>query len=428
MDIILDEWQEEVLKCNSKRILICKGRQIGGTTTFARKAAERLAKNRGEEIMVVSITEDQAQLVIIMVLEFLEKYYKNLISKKKQDTTKGKILLKNSSQIISRPVGQTGSSVRGFTKGVLWLNEASRLPEFVFEAAKPMLLTTDGDIWMDSTPFGKKGYFYECFKNEGNIWKVFYKNSEEVIKNRPVSEGWTEKQREGALRLLEEERAELTELQYGQEYLGLFLEELRRLYSDEWISKVCILKRDGIIRGKTYFGGDIAGMGGDKNSFESFDKLSENKIRQLDSETTKKEYTTQTTARILALHEKFHYKKIGVDDGGVGFGVFSELLNNPKTKDRVVSLNNARRPLDPDNKQKKRLLKEDMHINLLSTGEKGFVKLLDDPEIKRSLESVQIEEKDDRTFIFGKDTHIAEGIVRGVYLATQDKTLNLWAR
>ncbi len=64
--------------------------------------------------------------------------------------------------IVSKAVGTTGASVRGFTKGALWLNEGSRLPEFVFEAAKPMLLTTAGEIWMDSTPFGKQGYFYDA--------------------------------------------------------------------------------------------------------------------------------------------------------------------------------------------------------------------------------------------------------------------------
>jgi hypothetical protein len=205
------------------------------------------------------------------------------------------------------------------------------------------------------------------------------------------------------------------------------LEELQRFFSDEWINKVCIIKRDNIVRGKTYLGVDCAGMGEDKNSFESFDKLSDKKIRQIDNQTTKKEYTMQTTNRIIQLHNFYHYKKIGVDDAGVGFGVFSELINNNKTRDRVVSLNNARRSLDSNDKAKKRLLKEDMYITTLNLGEQAKLKLLDDDDIKLSIASVQIESKDGKVFIFGKDTHIAEGIIRGVYLAEQDKSLNLWA-
>lgn len=426
--MILDDWQKEVLECREKRILICKGRQIGGTTIFAKKAADRLASKPKEEIMVTSITEEQAQHVIMMVLQFLEKEHKSLLSKKKQDTTKGKILLKNGSTIISKAVGTTGASVRGFTKGVLWLNEGSRLPEFVFEAAKPMLLTTDGEIWMDSTPFGKKGYFWESFQNKSGIWKVFYKNTEEVIKERKISPDWTEKQREGALRLLKEEKDEMTELQYGQEYLGLFLEELRRLFSDEIIAKVCCIKRDypAIIRGRCYLGVDVAGMGEDKNSFEVVDKFEEEKIRQIESITTKKEYTHQTSDRILDLDKKFQFRRIGVDDGGVGFGLFSNLLNSSQTKKRVEALNNSRRFIDNDKKAKKRILKEDMYFNLLNLMEKGKIKLLDDIDVRLSLASVQIEENEDRVFIFGKDTHIAEGLIRACWLAVQDrKSLNL---
>ena len=33
------------------------------------------------------------------------------------------------------------------------------MPESVFTASKPTLLTTGGKIWMCSTPFGKTGYF-----------------------------------------------------------------------------------------------------------------------------------------------------------------------------------------------------------------------------------------------------------------------------
>jgi hypothetical protein len=301
------------------------------------------------------------------------------------------------------------------------------MSEFIMAAAKPTLLTTGGELWICSTPFGKQGFFWDCFQNKNNRFKVFHISSEEVIQKRPISESWTEKKRTEALEFLKNEKADMTELQYGQEYLGLFLEELQRLFDDRWIEKVCIIKRDNIVRGKTYMGIDVAAMGSDKNSFEVFDKLSKEEIRQIDNFTTTKQYTHEVIDKILKFQNLYRNKKIGVDDAGVGFGVFSELLNNPKTKDRVIGLNNSRRPLDSDGKAKKRLLKEDMYFTLLNLGEKGFLKLLDDLDIKQSLSSVQIEVKDDKIFIFGKDTHIAEGIIRGVYLADQDRSLNLWA-
>lgn len=432
--INLDLWQKDVLASNSKRILICKGRQIGGTTILARKAADRIAKNPNEEIMVVSITEDQAQLVIIMVLSFLETYYKQLISKKKQDTTKSKILLKNGSQIISRPVGQTGSSVRGFTKGVLWLNEGSRLPEFVFEAAKPMLLTTDGDIWMDSTPFGKKGYFYECFQNKNDLWTVFYKTSVEVMTERPISPSWTKQQRDGALKLLEDERKEMSELQFGQEYLGLFLEDLRQFFEADLIKECQRLQRPKEIntKAKNYLGCDIARMGDDEGTYEIVSEENSHFYHR-ESVITKKQLTTETEKKILEIAELWKARKVGIDAGAgtLGVSVLDHLLTT-KIKHKVVAMNNRALSMDDDDSKKQRLLKEDLYFNLKSMMEHGEISLLDDAEVRLSLSSIQYEfintsSGTKRFRIFGNYSHVAEGLIRAAYLAKKEKSLNLWA-
>ncbi len=427
-----DKWQEEVIKSDSKRILICKGRQIGGTTVFAAKAAKRLTEKKRDEIMVVSITEDQAQLVIIMVLSFLEKIAPKLISKKKQDTTKGKILLRNGSQIISRPVGQTGQSVRGFTKGVLWFNEASRLPEFVFEAAKPMLLTTNGDIWMDSTPFGKQGYFYDSFLNKNDIWTVFYKTSVDVMNEREICATWTEEQRKGALKLLEDERKEMTDLQFGQEYLGLFMEDLRRFYDDGWINRVCVLdetinySKDGL----NFSGFDLARMGGDYFTAETLKKIRERHIIQVDHFQRNMLKTTDNEDLIVSFTRKWNTKLSGIDAGSgtLGVSIYDHLQRVPDMKKRIIAMNN--RSMSVNNEQgKQRLFQEDMHDNLRAMGERGEIQLFNNPEIKRSFESVQWELLEDshgikKIRIFGKNTHIVEGLIRAAYLANQ-KSLNL---
>jgi len=427
----LDKWQEEVMNCKSKRILICKGRQIGGTTVFAAKAGERLANNERAEILVVSITEEQAYLVIMMVLTYLEKHYPKLISSKLQDTTKGKIILRNKSKIISRPVGQTGNSVRGFTKGVLWLNEGSRLPEFVFEAAKPMLLTTAGDIWMDSTPFGKQGYFYNCFVNKSNIWTVFYKTSEEVIKERPISESWTLEQRDGALQLLKDEKIEMSELQYGQEYLGLFLDDLRRFYDDAWIEKVCILKRPEVMPKKeNYMGVDIARMGGDKTTYETL-AVKDKKVRQIAHHQEDHKPTTHTEKRIIDLVQHQEVRRVGIDagSGSLGVGVYDHLLENPITRRKVVAMNNRQIAMDREGKKLQRIMNEDFHDNLKSMGEHGEILLLDDDDIKNSFRSIQVEIIKNNDMItdikiHGRDSHIVEGIKRAAWLAKKERNKN----
>ena len=433
--IIPDKWQQEVLE-HKGHFLLCTGRQVGKTTTFARKAAERMISQREARIIVVSLTEDQAQLMIIMVLTFLEKNYKKLISKGKKAPTKNKIQLTNGSQILARPVGNTGDAVRGFTGDVLIIDEASRMPESMFIAAKPTLLTTGGELWICSTPAGKQGYFFNCFINKHNRFKVFHISSEEVIEKREISDTWTLTQRTEALRLLDEEKLDMTELQYGQEYLGLFQEDLQRLFTDEMIDKRCTLqKTKRIDKNVMHFCGiDIARLGADEGTFEVLDRMENKKLRHVESIVTKKQLTTQTYDRLLALDVVWNFKQIGIDvgSGTLGVGLWDFLLRSP-VKRKIVDLDNKKRNLDHRGEKQTALLMEDMYSNLLMLMERDEIRLLDDDNVRMSLASVQwqyIQKPGQKTKIkiFGNYTHIVEGIVRAAWLATQKhiNTRILW--
>src|SRR3990167_11463940 len=138
-EIVLDDWQEEVLKYNGN-ILLCTGRQVGKTTIMARKCSKYMINHANSKIIICSLTEDQAKLIIIMILEYLERNHKGLIAKGKNKPTQNKIMLSNKSQAIARPVGNTGDAVRGFTGDVLVLDEVSRFNELILTSAKPTLL------------------------------------------------------------------------------------------------------------------------------------------------------------------------------------------------------------------------------------------------------------------------------------------------
>ena len=189
-EVILDKWQRDVLNTKGN-ILLCTGRQVGKTMTFAIKAAERMMSQPNCRIIVGSLTEDQAKLIIVMILSYLEKHNKKMIGKGKNKPTQNKLTLTNKAAAIARPVGNTGDAVRGFTGDVLVIDEASRMPALMWAAAKPTLLTTAGQIWMCSTPAGKEGYFWDAYQNKSKRFKVWHKSSEEVVKDRPVNESWT---------------------------------------------------------------------------------------------------------------------------------------------------------------------------------------------------------------------------------------------
>ncbi len=432
--ILLDKWQKEILDCKAKYILLCKGRQIGGTFIFARKCSERMVSQRGCKIVVASLTEDQAQLVIAMVLGYLEKNYKDFIKKPySRNVTKSVINLKNGSQIISRPVGTTGNAVRGFTGHVLYLNEASRMQEFIFEAAKPILLTTAGDIWMDSTPAGCAGYFYQSWLNKNNRFKVFYYTSEEVIKNRPISESWTIAQRQSAIQFLKEEREDMTKFQYQQEYLGMFVGGIQRFLSDNLVDETLTInpKEPYTPTGDKFQGIDIARKGGDEIVLTSFDRIQRKTLRQIDMEIPEGQTLTDTARLIIHKDRQINHKKIYMDDGGMGVGVFDILYEDPQTKGKVEGLNNASREIEKVINQgktkirKKTLLGEDMAINLKILMEQGRIKLFNDPKIRQSLRSMQYDMSEGKLKIYGNFDHIFESIKRGAY-CMKNKSLRIY--
>lgn len=426
----LDPWQVEALE-HKGNLLLKTGRQVGKTTIMSIKAAKRMVKEDKSRIIVCSLTEDQAQLMIVMVLDYLQKNHPKALLKGQKYNTKNKVVIRNGSQIIARPVGNTGDALRGFTGDVLILDEVSRFNELILTAATPILATTGGEIWACSTPFGKKGWFWESYKSsigkeegEGRF-KVIECDTMKVYSERPINEDWTEEKKQKALEFLEEERKQKSKLEFGQEYMGLFVEDLQQFFSDELITTRQTLNRTNTNQnGIHYLGADIGGLGEDPSAITIFEEKN-GRALQRECQTLRKKYTTEITDYIIHLKSIYNQRKEFIDDMGVGFGVFSELLANPKTSRSVEAINNSSRPLIRDDSRKKKILKEDLYFNLKKMMERGEIELLKDDEIFNSLKSIQLEIKEGGEFRFsGKDTHIAEAIIRAVAYKLQRKRLN----
>jgi len=427
----LDDWQQDILKTKG-HLLLCTGRQVGKTTILSIKAAEYMIKHKSCQIIVCSLTEDQAQLIIVMMLNYLEENYKTYLAKKKKAPTKNTITLNNKSKVISRPVGNTGNAVRGFTGDVLILDEASRMPEFIFTASKPTLLTRGGEIWICSTPFGKSGYFYECFENKNKRFSVFHINSEQVINERTISNHWTERQRAEAIRFLEEEKQDMSKLEYEQEYLGHFVDDLRQLFPDELIDKCCKATNTPIVEyGKYYMGIDVARMGGDETTYQILQLINNKVLLHIESIAKVRQFTTDSIKDILNLQAQYKFQKIYIDTGGIGAAVFDQLMMESSTRNRTEAIDNATRAIDNEDGRRK-LRKEELYMNMLRLMERGEITLLDDEKVRLSLKSVQYEyiikeNQMSKIRIFGKYTHIAEGLIRAAWCANT-KGLNLWCR
>ncbi|MCK4521150.1 MAG: terminase family protein [Nanoarchaeota archaeon] len=412
----LDPWQKDYCfdPVDSDNFLLT-GRQVGKTTGMSIRSVELCMNHfkKGEFVLINSITEKQAYHMLAKSLVYAtEKYSKQVIWKGDNKPTKHRLMFKNGTGILCYAAGETGEGLRGYTIKKIMSDEGSRMSEEYFIATLPALSIVGGTLDIASTPFGKKHkdgsekFFYKCSKDDS--FKKYFVNGEDCPRHTPD--------------FLLKAKNRLSKLAYSQEFLAVFTDELKRLFSDEMIERICVLKRPiGVSPHRHYLGCDIAGFGEDECTYEAFKKVGK-EIIQVESIAENRNLTTDTSKKIKTLDMIYNFKKIGIDDGGVGFGVWSELMDDNKTKRKTVALNNSARITDWDGKKHKKILKEEMYMNLQVLMEQNRIKLLDDREIKASLASMQ----HDDGRIFGSNSHHAEGIDRGVWLAEKDKALNIY--
>jgi len=426
--INLDEWQIKVLKTKGNKC-ICSGRQTGKSTVVAIDAGDFAVNNPKKHVLIISVTEDQAIELLLKVQLYIESRYKKWVKKGPRFTNKTKLTLTNGSIIRTKAVGMSGVGVRGFTIDRLIADEAAFMPEDVWPAVTPMLLTTGGDIVLLSTPHGKKGYFYECYHNEN--FKTFHVNSVETIEKRELSDSWTKFQKDKAKEYLESEKHRLSEREFGQEYLGRFIDDLQQFFPDEYINKTLIQEKQeiGNKEGRDFvLGVDIGRLGGDKTVFIIFEKRGELLVQR--ALTIWRETTLEKIPRhIVDIDRDWHFKRIYLDSGGIGIGVFDTLYNTPGFKKRVVGIDNSQRVYDYDEKgreRKKKIMKEEIYANLLFLMAKKKIMIFDNGDIWLSLKSVQYEYINQRggamMKIFSPDhsqSHIVEAMVRAAYVSKE---------
>lgn len=416
----VDPWQKEVLETKRNLVLLC-GRQVGKTEIVAKKIADFLLNNPKHKLLIVSGVERQASGLYNKVLNYITSLNSKLFKSGKDRPLKTKFILKNGATLITEPVGNDGSGARQHTINGVIFEEMQLIPEEAFAAITPMLLTTGGFIWMLGTAWSTEGYAYERLADPD--FHVIRVNAEEVAEQRP------EPQRTIMLTHLKNERQRLTEAQYQQEYLAIPSDKTRQIFPDHLIKRCMTENRPNEIS-KAYdyvCGVDPAGLGKDEGSISIFRHDEDNEsLTQTDHIITTKLYTTQTTDRIVELNKQHNFNKIYVDDGGIGFGVFSELLKEDSTKFKTIPLNNSSRPLDYKDEKKKRIFYEDMIFNLLNQMEKGKIRLLQDPEIRESLKSYKFEYSKDKNLLISSNyNHPVQSIMRCAW-HLQTKNLKLF--
>ena len=163
LGLAADEKQREVLLWTGKRGILNCTRQWGKSTIAAAKAVHRAYTRPGSLVLVASPTERQSA-------EFLRKaaaMTQNLGIKPRGDGDNAiSLQYPNRSRIVGLP--GTEATVRGFSAvSLLLIDEAARVEDVMYKSLRPMLAVGDGDLWLMSTPYGKRGFFYDAWQHGG---------------------------------------------------------------------------------------------------------------------------------------------------------------------------------------------------------------------------------------------------------------------
>lgn len=306
------DYQAKILLDNSKRIAVCSGRQIGKTTLAAIKAIYYAISGPNRQILIVSKTERQAGIMFRKIRHCCQH---PLIKKDIVKETERMMIFSNGSEIHSLP-GSNPDSLRGYSPFRVFIDEAASVKEESFVVLQPSVIATKGGIEMYSTPKGKVGRFYRAFEGEKG-WSLYKIPSREC----PLI---TEED-------LEADRAQLTEVEFKQEYEAEFVDFLDTFISlnlyDSCVEDIPeITKARDAINYKYFLGVDIARYGTDETVYivSEVDKNDNAKIVFIRS--TSKKPITDVIGRVKELHNAFNFSGIYIDETGLGAGAADSLI------------------------------------------------------------------------------------------------------
>jgi len=156
---VLDDWQATILDAKPRRLLLNCSRQVGKSLTASLLAMHQAVYEEGSLAVVVAVAQRQAMETIRVCRNIYGALGRPVPA---ESENKLSLVLSNGSRVLSIP--STEQTVRGLAGcGLLILDEASRMPDSLYAACMPFLATSNGALALLSTPWGRRGFFYDSY-------------------------------------------------------------------------------------------------------------------------------------------------------------------------------------------------------------------------------------------------------------------------
>jgi hypothetical protein len=159
-----DDWQSELLRSTSDRILLLASRQVGKSTSVALLALHTAYFNPGALVLLLAPTERQSALLY----EKVGTFHRQLDVVPAVRELALSIEFENRSKVVALPGNPDG--VRGFSSpALIAVDEAAAVDPALWRAIFPMVLN-GGRMLLLGTPKGKFGRFYELWSSPSPEW------------------------------------------------------------------------------------------------------------------------------------------------------------------------------------------------------------------------------------------------------------------
>jgi phage FluMu gp28-like protein len=328
-------YEAEILSDHTLRLrVVRKSRQIGITTTIAHEAIWKAYTIPERLVLLVSPSDRQSKIVMTRIQAVVNSNPRLHERVTRKNTSE--LWLDNKSAILSLP--NNPDRLRGFSATDIYLDEAAHFlnDEPVMAAIKPMLIATKGRFTVISTPFGKRGLFWDQYRLATD-----QKGLEPDVKAydlypSTISPLISEED-------MERERLNLTEMEFRQEYLGEFIEEVDVYYPLDLI-KPCVDPTLKLLeRGdpaKTYIMGVDFAKQRDETVVIILGREAKNRtlVIQHLAAWSHMDYSDQI-GRIGELNKRFKIGSCAADQTGVGEAVIEDLKRVvPNAKGIVFSV------------------------------------------------------------------------------------------
>jgi hypothetical protein len=154
-----DPWQAALLRSAASRLLLLCCRQSGKSTVAAALALLTAVLEPPALILLLSPTERQSGELFRKVLD-LFRALGSPATVANQSALQ--VEFANGSRVIALP-GKEETTRCYSGVSLLVLDEAARVPDNLYRSVRPMLAVSKGRMIALSTPFGKRGWFFEAW-------------------------------------------------------------------------------------------------------------------------------------------------------------------------------------------------------------------------------------------------------------------------